>query len=409
MTREEQGHRALSLKGHRGEVFMCVWSPSRSQLASGSADGLCRLWGLQAVSEGDWQSDTDLSIPTAVLPHIGFAGEKFKDVTSITWSPDGQFLATGCYDGTARIWTAQGELVRKLVEHTGPVFSLKWARSGKVILSGSYDRRAIVWNAETGKVVRVFALHDGPVLDVDWRDSEVFATCSSDKTIFICSLSHKENKGALRAFQSHNDEVNAVSWSPNGTYLASCSDDHSAKIYTLADGQVQDLSGHTKEIFTLRWTPITAAGMFLCTASFDGSVKVWQPETGKLLYSLSKHPQPVYSLAPSPNGLLLASGALGGTVCVWSMVTGTLLEEFKGEGDTFDVSWSVDSRLLCCCFSSGKVVVLPHDKQLEEPSTVPEPVAPSQVEEIPSAAEETSAMEEEDNSKPSDPVGEPSS
>ncbi len=35
------------------------------------------------------------------------AGEKYKDVTSVTWSPDGEHLATGCYDGMARVWDNQ--------------------------------------------------------------------------------------------------------------------------------------------------------------------------------------------------------------------------------------------------------------------------------------------------------------
>jgi transducin (beta)-like 1 len=115
------------------------------------------------------------------MPHTQIEGEKFKDVTSVTWSPDGTLLATGCYDGLARIWDNQGKLVTHLKEHTGPVFSLKWSRSGAYILSGSYDRRAIVWNAETGAIVKIFSLHSGPVLDVDWRDSDSFATCSSDR------------------------------------------------------------------------------------------------------------------------------------------------------------------------------------------------------------------------------------
>lgn len=43
-----------------------------------------------------WASnDTDIPLKTAIMPHTQSEGEKFKDVTSVTWSPDGQFLATG--------------------------------------------------------------------------------------------------------------------------------------------------------------------------------------------------------------------------------------------------------------------------------------------------------------------------
>lgn len=179
---EESGARFLQLNGHQGEVFMCLWNPQQKQLATGSADGMCRLWNLSGMTPEKWASkETDVALKTAIMPHTQSEGEKFKDVTSVTWSPDGRLLATGCYDGMARIWDNQGTLVTLLKEHTGPVFSLKWSKSGQYILSGSYDRRAIVWNAETGAIVKVFNLHSGPVLDVDWRDSDSFATCSSDR------------------------------------------------------------------------------------------------------------------------------------------------------------------------------------------------------------------------------------
>jgi transducin (beta)-like 1 len=151
------------------------------QLASGSADGMCRLWGLWEMTQEKWLlQDSQISLRTAILPHSLFAGERFKDVTSVTWSPDGQFLATGCYDGLARVWDNQGNLRTLLKEHTGPVFSLKWNKRGNYILSGSYDRRSIVWSAETGTMVKSYLLHSAPVLDVDWKDSDTFATCSSD-------------------------------------------------------------------------------------------------------------------------------------------------------------------------------------------------------------------------------------
>ena len=74
------------------------------------------------------------------------------------------------------------------------------------MLSGSYDRRAIIWNPATGAIVKTLLLHDAPVFDVDWKDDDVFATCSSDKTILICSVNSKEPH-ALKTLTGHTDEV----------------------------------------------------------------------------------------------------------------------------------------------------------------------------------------------------------
>lgn len=331
-VKQEMGRKWLQLTGHQGEVFMCVWNPVQRQLASGSADGMCRLWGLMDIDGARIASsnETDIAIRASILTHSQYPCERFKDVTSVTWSPDGQFLATGCYDGMARIWDNQGNLKKELKEHTGPVFSLKWNKSGDHILSGSYDRRAIVWDVSSGQPIKSFLLHSAPVLDVDWKDSDTFATCSSDMAIYICKLSSKDALPSNH-LKGHTDEVNAVCWSPGGAYLASCSDDSTAKIWSAEDGLLHDLIGHTKEIYTVRWT-LTGPGsnnpdkpLLLCTASFDGTVKVWDAATGSMMHNLKRQMQPVYSIAPSPNGEFLATGSLGGFVCVWSMKDGSLV------------------------------------------------------------------------------------
>lgn len=136
---------------------------------------------------------------------------------------------------------------------------------------------------------------------------------------------------AIKSFAGHTDEVNAVCWSPGGTHLASCSDDSTAKVWSVEEGLVHDLRGHLKEIYTVRWTP-TGPGsanpdkaLHLCTASFDGTVKVWSALTGSIVHNLKRHSQPVYSIAPSPNGDFLATGSLGGYVTVWSLIDGQLV------------------------------------------------------------------------------------
>ena len=50
--------------------------------------------------------------------------------------------------------------------------------------------------------------------------------------------------------------VNAVKWDPSGTLLASCSDDHTAKLWSMKqDSCLHDLKQHTGDIYTLQWSP----------------------------------------------------------------------------------------------------------------------------------------------------------
>ena len=264
----------LHLSGHSGEVFLCSWNPVEKQLASGSADGVCRLWNFVGVDKNKWESvDSQINIRSAILSHTVYSGQRFKDVTSLSWSPDGKTLVTGCYDGSVRFWDNQGALKHLSNEHSGPIFSLRWSKSGNYLLSGSHDRKALVWNPSTYAVIKTFTNHSLPVFDVDWLDDDLFATGSADKSIVISSVSTSDCK-ALYTFTGHESEINVVRFSPDGMMLASCSDDHTAKIWTMQNGMVQDLRGHTKEIYTCKWA-MHGGKPLLCTASFDGTVKVW--------------------------------------------------------------------------------------------------------------------------------------
>lgn len=181
--------------------------------------------------------------------------------------------------------------------------------------------------------------------------------------INICKVSSPDGN-AYKTFAGHTDEVNVICWSPDGSLLASCSDDSTAKIWSTEEGLIHDLKGHLKEIYTVRWTPSGPGSanpdkpLQLCTASFDGNVKIWDANTGELTYNLRRQAQPVYSISPSPDGNFLATGSLGGYVTVWNLNDGTFVREIRGDGDTFDVSWSADGTMLCACFSSGSLSVI---------------------------------------------------
>ena len=62
-------------------------------------------------------------------------------MTSLDWNSAGTLLATGSYDGFARIWSTKGQLEQNLGQHKGPIFALKWNKIGNYILSaGKYLR-----------------------------------------------------------------------------------------------------------------------------------------------------------------------------------------------------------------------------------------------------------------------------
>jgi len=313
-------------------------------------------------------------------------GDKARDVTTLDWRPDGGRLATGSYDGLARVWDTPvggsgadeaSAPLQTLAGHGGPDFSLKWHVRGSLLLSGSVDKTAIVWDADSGSALQTYACHAAPVLDVDWRpvdgvpggdgggvdasssDTPVFATCSTDRRIQVCALGPE---APLATLAGHADEVNAVRWSPDGARLASCSDDGTARIWDPAPGGrgcTATLAGHAKEVYTLCWAPPSAPRPCLATASFDATVRLWDPATGVCTATLAGHAQPVYSVAFSPDGTHVASGAFDRCLHVWRVADGALVRTFRGKGGIFEVAWDPSGAptVAACCSDKTVAVV----------------------------------------------------
>ncbi|KAG6473109.1 hypothetical protein ZIOFF_067016 [Zingiber officinale] len=349
------------LEGHNSEVFACAWSPAGSLLASGSGDSTARIW---KVPDGPCSKDVQVLPPNVhVLKHFkGRTNEKSKDVTTLDWNGDGTLLATGSYDGQARIWSPDGELRNTLVKHKGPIFSLKWNKKGDFLLSGSVDKTAIVWDTKTWECKQQFEYHSAPTLDVDWRNNNTFATCSTDTMIYVCKIGETY---PFKAFSGHKAEVNAIKWDPTGSLLASCSDDGTAKIWSLKqDKCLHDFKDHSKEIYTIRWKP-TGVGtstsnqqLIIASASFDSTIKLWDAEYGRLLCSMNGHKGPVYSVAFSPNGEYLASGSLDQSLHIWSVKEGRIMKTYRGRGGIFEVCWNREGEKIAACFANSIICVM---------------------------------------------------
>jgi WD40 repeat protein len=117
----------------------------------------------------------------------------------------------------------------------------------------------------------------------------------------------------------YNEVVNAVAWSPDGTYLAVGGDDDQVQIVNPRTDQVLvTYTGHIDRITAVAWSP---NGQEVASGSDDTTVQVWNPFTGKMLIVYTEHHQAITTLAWSPDSTEIVSGSFDFTARVWK-VTG---------------------------------------------------------------------------------------
>lgn len=363
----------------KGGINSMQFSPDGTQLAVGTDIG---VW-LYDIKTG-----TELSF---------FAGTS----DSLAFSPDGRFLANGSGKfGRSGIQLWERTTGRKVALTNVPssAVALQFSGDSKTLVSvsdwqyGEGRNRAYIIDKlyiETGQVngenVEVQALwtkdlHTYPEIYALTHDK--FAIGKSDgkirlwdtitgKKLFTLS-GHAEKIGAnlLRQVDGqvpdpgkiqapppiNNDKpIFALAFSPNGTKLASGSNDATVRLWDTNTGnELSVLRGHTGN----GWTTVLAFstdGKMLASGSTDSTVELWDATTGEPRATLTGHINSITSLAFSRNSTMLASASADGTIRFWNTETATAIpNHITGHTkDVKSVTFFKDSSTLATAAFNG--------------------------------------------------------
>ena len=160
----------------------------------------------------------------------------------------------------------------------------------------------------------------------------------------------------------HPSSVKSVAFSPDGSRLASGSDEI-VRIWNTATGELEHaLEGHTKWVLSVVFSH---NGQFIVSGSQDKTVRIWNTATCETTHMLTGHTSDVLSVAIPSNDQFVVSGSYDRTVRTWDTATGELLRELKGHGyKVVSVAVSPDCQHIAS-LSGGEVWIWTKDGVIE--------------------------------------------
>jgi WD40 repeat protein len=154
---------------------------------------------------------------------------------------------------------------------------------------------------------------------------------------------------------AHSDWVRCLSFTPDSAKLASGSFDKTIKLWQIDTGkEIYTFADRLKGVFALAVSP---DGKYLASGSWNETIELWDLATGTLLHNLTQHKESVRSLAISPDSQTLISGSFDRTIVLWHLPDGKVIETITDPEPIAAISLSPDGKFLVSTGDDGSIKI----------------------------------------------------
>ena len=300
---------------HDGPVNSVSFSPNGEYIATASDD----------KSVGLWEAATGHEVRHLV---------QNSSINDAIFSPDGRYLASTCTDNTFGLWEIpSGRTI--MLNHNNSATCIAFSYDSEYIAIGG-NKIVTIWELSSGLLVRSMTYADA-LWAVEFSPDGRYLAAACNETAYLWEI-----KSSRNIPMNHSDQVNFLAFSPDSRYLATGSDDNTARLWNTSTGS------EFKRLYdedAIVYVSFSSDGLYLATASVGGNARVWDVATGREI-SRMHHEWEVEKAVFSPDNTYLATASLDGTARIWAVSSGQEVFIMTHDDPVYDVSFSPDGRYI---------------------------------------------------------------